>query len=386
MPIYKINEDLVDTLMSNISKIERKCKKYGFPFKAEVVGEEIVPSPKNKTNQYIKRILIDIEGTVKIEGWEFIALLENCNGVNIIKGAKDNIQIPELYKTRHICDHCNTKRNRVSTILIRNTTTGEYKQVGRQCISDYIGKSAEQYAAYIEFVKGVQDLEYESFSDNINVSRSYFLTIDVISYAIKNIKQYGYVPTVISFRDAETKDPTATKVYSDLVDRHSDMYSKEDKEEAEAVIEWAKHIDGSDNSYYHNIQTILSNKYISSNNLGIAVSAVPAKYKYDSKKAEQAALKQYKLPENINIGDKITLSNVKIREAWSGDLYYGYTYLYKIISNNSVYVWWTSKDLCLEDYPNGELTADVNGTVKQFDEHDNVPQVVLTRCKIVAHN
>lgn len=82
---------------------------------------------------------VNITGTVNgIPGFEIIGKIDDAEGVRQIFNFSD--ADVSHHRTRALyCNHCNTNHKRVSTVLVRNTNTGEVFQVGNSCIEIFTG-------------------------------------------------------------------------------------------------------------------------------------------------------------------------------------------------------------------------------------------------------
>lgn len=148
---YAIYEGNLDRLEKKLKRIFNKCKAYGCDFHYEQTGEEFRELKDEKGNKYTARfVLVEAEGTAVINDWEFVAELEHTEKGNIITGVA-GIEVPErYYTTTPVCEHCNSKRYRKNTYIVRNKTTGEFKQVGKSCLKDFThGMSAEAVTQYM---------------------------------------------------------------------------------------------------------------------------------------------------------------------------------------------------------------------------------------------
>lgn len=162
--LYEIFEDNMPRLQKKLARIQKKCIEYGCEFSYQELGETFkqVRDEETGVKHTAKFITVDVSGTAHVNDWEFIATIEHSKPINIIRSFRPEVQIPESYYTADTrCDRCNTKRNRKDTYLIRNTITGEFKQVGKTCLKDFTkGLSAEAVTAYVswfdELIKGEQ--------------------------------------------------------------------------------------------------------------------------------------------------------------------------------------------------------------------------------------
>lgn len=418
MAIYKIHEDNVKRLGQKLRAINKKCKKYNNPFLVKEVGEEFIEfgyarlidkriEKYNETYEEAKRrveiypdvkqqhiplhdirrfVLFEVEGTAKIDGWEFIATLRHEDAGNVICMAGIEIDIPEIYKTRRHCDHCNSNRARKDTLLIRNVETGEFKQIGRQCIRDYIGIDAEEYAKYLEIFDKL--LEFDGNYSHTS-ERYYVKVIDVIVAAIQISRKLGYCSKQTAV--LQDKRPTSAIIYSffsthcDEEDRKLqefvgyDLSNKEDIDKAKELIEWAKTLEGS--TYYHNLRTLCSSEYIDPTSLPIVCSIVAAKHNSEQAEARETEAERIRKHSQYvgNEGDKITIKGT-ICLVSSFEIMYGISYLYRIISDNNVFTWFASKPVA--DVTKEPINATITGTIKEHSMYRGEKQTKLTRCSV----
>lgn len=193
MNTYAIHEDNLDRLEKHLTRIQNKCKKYGSSFHYAVVGEEFreYKLESGETN-IVRYVLVEAEGQVIHNDWEFIAVVENTGAGNIIRQYNTDIEVPEKYRTTEpVCEHCNTKRRRKDTYLIYNQKTQEWKQVGKTCLCEFTqGMDAEEVARYIslfhELIKG------EAISGSGSNYECYYNVQEILQYALETIKHFGY--------------------------------------------------------------------------------------------------------------------------------------------------------------------------------------------------
>ena len=151
--VYAIHEHFFPDVEKKLKRVARKCEKHGNGFTFEVKGEEVRERTcENGMKEYNKFILIDVEGTAKIDDWECIAVLEINSAGNIVRKINTEIDIPKrFWNSDNICEHCGSKRYRTNLYVIHNTVTDEWKQVGGSCLKLYTGGLNMEYvAAYMD--------------------------------------------------------------------------------------------------------------------------------------------------------------------------------------------------------------------------------------------
>ena len=188
---YAIYEGNLDRLEKKLKHIFNKCKAYGCDFHYEQTGEEFRELKDEKGNKYTACfVLVEAEGTAVINDWEFVAELEHTEKGNIITGVA-GIEVPErYYTTTPVCEHCNSKRYRKNTYIVRNKTTGEFKQVGKSCLKDFThGMSAEAVTQYMSLFDTL--IEGETPEPGCSYQR-YVNTKEYLSYVAETIRHFGY--------------------------------------------------------------------------------------------------------------------------------------------------------------------------------------------------
>lgn len=393
MERYSVYEGFMKDLRKQVKKIERKCAKYGCEFHYEEVGEEFKTIKVDDVEHVLKYINIEVEGTARINGWEFVASVEHTNEGNIIRKAMTDAEIPARFRCSDpTCDHCKTNRIRKYTYIIRNADNGDYKQIGKACLKDYTNGMSAEWATFMASCKDVFEEASERYPSVGGYGFTYYIsTKDFVRYCAETVKHFGYVKS--GYADA-TRD-RAYRYYKVCEDGNSiapkirehsiaemenvgfDANSAEAIKTAEGALKWISEQDA-DNDYIHNLKVITSAEYVDANKLGFLASLIPAYNR--ATKAEEEKKAECTSEWAGKVGDKviINVAEVKVLACWENTFSYygGLTYLYKITdANGNVFTWKTNKDV--EDD-----AKEIAGTIKDLDEYKGVKQTVLTRCKV----
>lgn len=405
---FHIPEQNLEKLRKSITRIRRKAEKYGCTVRYEETGEEYrqvrdrsaspapgLPGPART----VRFVTVEAEGTAVIAGWEFIAGIDHLPAGNIIRTASD-VDVPEKYFTAPgICEHCGTSRARKHTCIVRNVETGEYRQVGRQCLKDYTGGlSAETAAALAELQKTLRMAEEEP-EDGFFSGPVYCGTRDMLLYAAETVRCFGYVKT--DSRDAEPTKYRAARYWgldrglpvSRAEEAREDMESAgfradrpENRELADGALEWLRTCP-EDSSYIHNLKVIAGMQYVTERELGYLVSIIPTWNRQRRKMEEQKAREETRRAGGWagEEGKRITFRIADAQLVTSWETCWGYrtqtTYLYKIWDEQgNVFTWKTSAGLV----NGGDAGKLLTGTVKAHEEYRGEKQTALTRCRIAA--
>lgn len=296
--VYAIYESFWNDVEKKLKRVVKKCVKHGNDFIYEIKGEEIRKViDNNKHEHYYKFILVDVEGTAKIDNWECIAVLEIYREGNVIRRINTEIEVPERFKTSaNICEHCNSKRHRKQLFVIHNVETDEWKQVGGDCLKLYTnGLSVEYVAAFMDGITKLE--ENDGF---VGEGRDYYYSVEkVLSYADTIISKTGYF-------NAESDNPTKNLV-KDLCfyplenairyinkdlkkfhiefDRH-DFFTEATDKRVEAIIDYYKGLEA-DTEFMHNIRVMLSEGFVKSTAIGFLTYLPEGYNRYIQKEVER---------------------------------------------------------------------------------------------------
>ena len=408
---FAVWEGHMEDLKKKVTRIQNKCRKFGCDFTFKEVGEEIREVPSNEKDQTTKKpimvkckfILVQAEGTAIINDWEFIAGVEHTEAGNIFSKAMTDIQIPERYRNTDscICEHCNTKRIRKNTCIIRNTKTGEFKQVGNSCLNDFThGMSASMATWYASLKTIFKDAEDESIPfGSMGWWQKYYDTKEFLQFTAETIRHFGY-------SKSENGDSTKNRVqgFFDVVHGNTKYWNQKEidkmkdlmeevgfnPESPEAVkmtedaLAWIADQEAT-NDYLHNLKVVTSLKETNSSRFGLLVSLFPTfNRELELQAKRKAELEAGKKSKHIGqVGDRIEIQveSVRCLTAWTS-CFDGYhentTYVWKITDlEGNVFTWKTSNWLNEEVPP-----VRIKGTVKEHKEFRGVLQTELTRCKV----
>lgn len=392
---YRIYEEFFKDVEKKLKRVGKKCERCGNPFTFEIVGTEIKEITDEETMQtsYYKFIIVEVEGTAKIDDYEFIAVLENHKHGNVIRRINNDIEIPNRFKTTdNICEHCNSKRRRNELYIIRNTKTNEFKQVGSNCLMLYTnGLNAEYITGYID---GITELEeFDGFIGG--GGKIYYSVEDVIKYSIGMIDKMGYfnsnsncptkylVSCMLDYKYGIEEANKLLKRHRFNVELNKEDFTKEDTEDkTNKIIEYYLGLENN-SDFINNVQVILKEKYVEPQNLGFICYIPQGYYKHIKNEIQRAEQKLVNEKSEYfgELGKRYKAEKVCEAEyvTWYETMY-GITNIYKfILENGNILVWKTSN--C---YSDEELNKceEITFTVKDHKEYKGTKQTEVTRCKL----
>ena len=402
---FAIYEENLPKFEKALNRIKNKCEKYDCPFVYNTIGEEfrtetittdedgaILAIPIKITRRFV---VVEVEAKPVIDNWELIASLEHTKEGNIIHSIRNDIEIPKCYyNVAPYCEHCNTKRYRKNSFIIRNIKTNEFKQVGKTCLNDFIGNiNAEWLASFYAMFDKLATFEAPQggYSNNTR----YFPTVDLLTYTVAVTNIYGYCKSGANNATGETvKDfyivnecggyPFGNERIKEKMQSVNFKVTEEDTATAQKIIAYVNSI-ADNNNYIHNIKTLCAADMVAYKNVNLLVSAITCYDRELERKAKEEARKKEAGKSNHigNIKDRLTINIAtwKCLTSWC-NCYDGYnettTFLYQFVDvDGNIFVWKTQKYFD-EDTELRELT----GTVKAHNVFRDVKQTELTRCKV----
>lgn len=423
---YMIPEENVENLEKKFNAAARKISKINPGLKPKLFKSnrtvvltkeiEIVP-PDCRTSSFVKKvpyeareIEIDIPDEVVFaeDGWVFIGTVEpsGVDGKNFINFPilkdEDSNPVPTKYFSSNpcSCDYCNTNRKRNKTYLVVNQETGEWKQLGKECLKLFVtGIDVDAIATFESFIKEAEEaanpgdeffynrrLRFVKVADALTLAcavyreRGYLATKDAVGnpndLCNKNIvqrkltQQYGYDSDFLNISNSVRNeiDEIAVKTTTAIA-----------KEDTEVAVEMVKRFP--DEPYYNNLKVIVENEYIPLNKLGLLVSIPKAIDRYEDEKKKQEEKERLAAESDYlgSVGEKISVNFVSGREVACCETQFGLLHIYEFKDANGNTVVWKSSSS--KDIPEIGVVA---GTVKSHEEYNGVKQTVILRAKITA--
>lgn len=403
--VYRVPERNLNALRNEIEKINKRARKINVP-EVELVltGEQDViewETPSGLNGKMVKQSrtyeFITIKGeTPVVAGFEFAATLQHEDGDVIVRRMpffNADVDLSAYYHADPSnCDHCGLDRRRKDTFVVYNAETGETKQVGRQCIKDFLGfNDPERVAKFAEYLRDRLDsFGSDDYDDEDGWSgprgEQGWETDWFLANVEQMIRNHGWISKGSAGWDQE---PTSSEAFYNMVNYGE--YGKYDRKPlfeeveqdsidfAKPVLEWARGEFTKDgNEFEHNMAVALKSDYVTRRTKGLVAYAVQAYRKHLSIEAEKKAAAN-DLNEHVGtVGQRQTFESLTVTDERYIEGNYGTTTLYTLKDTEGrTYKWFASNDILTV----GD-TYNLTATIKKHDEFRGVNQTVLTRAKV----
>ena len=448
-PLYRIPEHNIEPLLARIAKMNKRATKLGMePLVFSEIGEEFdlfyrrdtlfdeidmgykIPWGKidllageslddarkrfdlhmKSPQQYSLRrfVLVTVTGTLpRVNGWAMAATIQHEDGGNILRTVPGfETLLPLAYRTAStLCEHCNTNRKRNDTYILQHED-GSFKQVGRNCLADFIrSTNVSAWAESAEMLAGL-DAEMGEYEEDGEFGGSgrgtvYFSALDVLAKVACVVRQDGWCSRTEAKNSFNAKQATVDaalllfdpKYLAKLSERDRARYTTadQDMERAAKSIEWAQALPSDvSNDYLWNIRVVSHRENLTHREAGLAGSIISAYLRH----LEMEVKRQYERENTMNehfgtVGKReiFTLTVTGEREIQSD---YGSLTLYKFRDADGRVAAWFSSSVIVLPGPDGENTYGletgksytVKATVKKHDQYQGMAQTLLSRLQV----
>lgn len=382
----------MESFEKKIARIRRKAERAKVDFSYKRL--EPIQKETDLPGVTVECVPVMVECKIHYENWIVIAVLDHHevgNVIHLVEGEwrpSAELALPSRFRTaKSFCEHCNTMRSRNKTVVIYNTQTKQFKQVGTTCLREYTGGiDADMIAAFEECTK--EPTEFTGFTSH---SKWYIDIKNFLAGVVASSSLYGYISKSRAREINEENNKTTVEATCDLTVRlmsktsvekeWKDIYESDDtKTFVEEALEWIKNLNAESYSYFDNLKVVCSAKLVELKNIGYAASLI-ASYKNHlkaEKKLKEAEKQNEMYHYYRNVDDKVSLQG-NLACVANYDTQFGTMYVYKMIQSSCIFVWKTSKYLGIED--SGKEVI-ITGKIKEQSEFRGVRQNILTRCKV----
>ena len=380
---YQVEEGRLPWLAGQLARLAKRAAKLGVSPPGYTLGEPY------EGKEGVRYIPVTLSGEApKYAGWTFAATLERLEGGEVLVRSFSEEPLPAKYRsgeTSGECDHCKTVRNRTETFVVKHES-GEYRQVGRQCIRDFLGHAdPDRLAAIANLLSEVLGLGegegYDGGGERV-LSLGYYLP-----YVAATMNAYGWCSRSKAREGGST--PTA-----DTALEHADPSNEllklaqqgkwtrlevtpADTARAQVAREWASELSDEEvlkSDYLHNLRALTRAGSVTYRTAGYAASIIIACEKaQDRVRAAQARPESNYLG---TVGKREVFKSVTVERVLELERAYGVTYLHLMTDAAGNDLKWFGSSRLVEK--EGE-TVDMKATVKKHEEYKGRKQTVVSR-------
>lgn len=432
---YFIPESNLAEFEKRAGKLMRRANKLGAKLEV-VVRKDIFEDREHKITVqedhkdvekkiWVRYVSVTVEGDrPKFAGWNFIGTLEHTTEGNIMR------LVPQATAPEHFrhqppcCDHCKAKRTRKDTYLVQHED-GRFMQVGRNCLSDFLGHANPQRLAELasiwinldELGEAMRnggggnyfnveryDLEhFLNFVAQVVLTTGTFISRSLVKKIIEERGEFAKVPEVTADLARAAAFPSTSRYDRDLRTRF--MPTDEAKKLAEDARTWVLRTYGvgltdSDdlddikaslmgempvglNEFEHNLLVVAKGETCERRTFGIAAYIIQA-----YRRANNLIVKKEKRPvcdKHYGVkGDrlkKVTVTCDKVHN-WFSE--FGDGCIFKLLTEDGALLVWKTCNVSVENSMSEGHKYVINGTIKEHGDYRGEKQTILSRVNVLA--
>jgi hypothetical protein len=400
--VFKVPSFNLPALNEKLNKLGRRAKRLDLPVptyqeikeperKVQVRVDEI-SGERHEAVYLLHTLLIDASiAEVKLNGFEFVCTVSHSDEGNVLRKVSER-EVPLHYRTSSAyCMHCQTDRYRKETFVLFHEEQG-FKQVGRNCLQDYLGANALDFAARAEYLRDLLAVSGSMEDDGGFGGGGFRSKYEALERLLEIVSELISLEGWMSrsrARQLEGIMATADLAYLHLhspprFKRIVGAISEASVEQTKQIIEWASELpDNTQSDYLWNLRCIARRGVYEPKDLGTAASMVSAWLKEQARlRRKELEAKRAEISQYVGkIGQRILLK-VYVEKVLRFENQFGTTHLHIMSDDNgNSLVWWSSSTV-LEA---GKETV-IYGTIKKHELYGNkqMKQTTLSRCTEVV--
>ena len=256
--------------------------------------------------------------SVRVDGFDLVAKVEPSpvEGVNLITSGHgvDTHGVEQFRKADLTCEHCNTKRQRKHTFVVRDRESGSLHLVGRNCLADFIGHP--NAVALAKFWLSIGELDEGERWCNGGTPTMNLLF--VTEWTAACIEQFGWRSRGSAYDEggASTADTVFDAIYRKgqfEQTKHNRFptpvpeITDEHKEQARAAVDWIRSVSPdpiiTTSDYLLNLRLACEGDFFSLKHQGLVCSLLIAHRNYligEERKTKQAQEREARAVDHEN--------------------------------------------------------------------------------------
>jgi len=393
--VAKINKRAAKLGVGSISLVTHEIKKDIHPEWIARVAEGLTIESYEEIPKVTLHCIEFVGEPPKLAGWSFVGKLDHISlpGEVVLKAVPGQEIPAQFYNAEAMCKHCGKIRRRNDTFIL-NHEDGQYTQVGRQCIRDFLGHDPSRIASHLTAIwKLIDNIENENEGWFGGGYRDYMFSHEkVLTVTSAVIRTFGWMPK--SRAEGENKPATAQLVCELLLpagignDSAKQQLVKQikwndvqDTAEANNATEWLKtQPDNVNNDYMQNLKKIARAESVPSAMFGYWCSLISA---YHRAVGEEANRKQvHKLDAWLgNPKDKVTIEVQVVGKTYLSSNFGAVTLVRMVDTEGRTLVWFASSKSGMDE----RCKYLIKGTIKSHGLFREQKQTVLTRVKVIEN-
>lgn len=292
VPAYKI-----PAFRAEIAKIQRTAQKLGLPDWTIEEGDPVwrtIPVSINELGEiqtaHMEVIPVSILGAEPVlAGWQFVAKIEHDTNGNLVKSMEPETPA-DWHDCAPNCSHCDLSRARKITYMVREIASGDIKQVGSSCLSDFIGGNGDPESVFAAFL-ALRDLtlDYDADADTQTAGGDHaeISAARILAATLQCNDLFGGYLSQERARERMAPS-TGDRVVSCFWSPRPDIPLREAEylPRATEIVEWLAAQSGANSTWLRNIAVLAHRGYVTRQNAPLLASGIVAWERHLAQKNE----------------------------------------------------------------------------------------------------
>jgi hypothetical protein len=391
-----VRTESLPMLSKRVDALNRRAMKLGCNPVAVSIGEPYLADWQSESGKVFKVQVSDVSIStprVMLNGWSLAAVVDRSldeTVLVVVPGITTDLSAFQDIPSQ--CDHCETNRNRTETFLVLHEA-GEIKQVGRNCLRDFLGHDPAALLWLATLTHEISDMfdECESFG-----TRTILVPVlDFLAACAAWITSDGWISRREAKESYIPKLSTSDLAWQDLTNSRAPHAKVSDLDtlRAAGALDWSRTLDPMDESdYLRSLGRIARAEAIPQKFAGILASAITAHARHLGKLAELAKVRT---ESNYigTIGERLKWVSATKRKPATEGLTLTVTGLVDLESDfgpctlirfsdaqGNQLIWFRSGGAGAFQIG---VSCRADATVKAHKERDGIKQTVLTRVSVL---
>lgn len=384
----------LEKMEKRAKKINRSAPKMEFLKRYEVEGYDTNMITTETTRISVFQYdLVRINGEAPhIPGWIFVGSISHLptdsGGTTEIFQEVPGQKIPEKFRGRYMCDHCNYKRRRNDTFILMNKT-GDHLQIGSTCVKDFTGGvDPKVLAGWLRDLNTVILMASED-EERGPGSRGLIHHETFLAFVAASMRVEGWMPRSKNELDntseraqerMNSKSPVKGNKESPyyfekrVKDWEKKAPTDDDKELASKALEWAQDLNGDANDYLKNLNAVANAIGLDYKSVGISASMIQAyqksKVKVDDRESNWVGEEKKRYTTWVNV---VVIKSIEGM--------YGTRGLHIMYDDDGNRLTWfaSSETTWLE----AGSRVKIIGTVKKHEIYQDKKQTIINRVRVL---
>lgn len=373
--VYLVHEEHIARVEKKVASLVKRATRTGHTVEYRRAMEETEPA---KFGQVTVWHYLTLKGEeIKLADWVLLGKLsieEAGVMIGAVPGCEAVLGMYANLETASNCEYCGKARRRTATYLVEHSGSGEIRQVGSNCLRDFLGIDPHASIRYFELL-GDMELELRSGGSGVKTE---WATEWYLGHVCTMIRTCGWAPKSAEY-------PTATEAWNNMLNQSTKAKDKvsglplwidpsdADLARAKAALAWADehlgakvNVTGDATDFDRNLYVAAKNPLVTPRTEGTLAYLPVAHAKFEEREIEYRKRREATANSKHvgTVGDRLELT-LTVANIWERESEHGVTFITKMLDGDGNSIkWFGSYGLTQGETYIGKWTVKAHGEFK----------------------